>query len=75
MNTENPNGYWFDVAESGAKNMLKVVCYTDGRVVRCAMIAGGYDGWRTSNNSGSIVNSGWMACCANYMVIGIKYGG
>lgn len=74
MARENPNGYWFDVAESGAKNMLRVDCYTEGRILRCAMIWGGFDGWRTGMNSGSYVGNR-IACVANYMVIGIKYGG
>ena len=74
MSTENPNGYWYDVAESGAKNMLKVECYAEGRILRCAMIYAGFDGWRTGNNSGDYVGPR-IACVANYLVIGIKYGG
>lgn len=74
MMKENPDGYWFDVAESGAKNMLRTDCYADGRILRCAMITNGYDGWRTGLNSGPNVGPR-IACVANYMVIGIKYGG
>ena len=74
MSIENPNGYWYDPAEGGARNMLKVECYTEGRILRCAMVYNGFDSWKTGRDSGSIVNSR-IACVANYMVIGIKYGG
>ena len=75
MATQNPNGYWYDPAESGSRNMLKVECYTEGRILRCAMIADGFDNWRTGRDSGSTVNKSRMGCLANYMVVGIKYGG
>lgn len=74
MSKANPNQYWFDVAESGPKNMLKVECYTEGRIVRCAMVFSGFDSWRTGYNGGDYVGPR-IACVANYMVIGIKYGG
>lgn len=72
---QNPYGYWFDVNEGGTKNMLRFDCYTEGRIVRCAMLYDGFDSWRTSRDGGSIVNGPRIAGIANYLVIGIKYGG
>lgn len=70
----NPDNYWFDVTENGANNMLRTECYTDGRILRCAMVTDGFDGWRPNRVSGPFIGPR-KACVANYMVIGIKYGG